>query len=76
MGDRGWFAVAPSGARPITTLLAEGDAIAIPIEAPPGVRILRDSFHDQEPISPFGRVALTEQILKVLPRVSGYESAC
>jgi pyruvate,water dikinase len=55
-------------ARPITTVPADGGATSIPIEVPPGVWA-RDSFHEPVPISPFGRIALTEQILKVLPRV-------
>jgi pyruvate,water dikinase len=52
--------------RPITTASAHGDAIPIPIEVPPGVWT-RDAFHEPEPISPFGRVALTKQVLEVLP---------
>jgi pyruvate,water dikinase len=54
-------------ARPITTLpSAASDFIPIPIEVPPGYWE-RDTFHEPVPISPFGRVLLTEQILKVFP---------
>jgi pyruvate,water dikinase len=54
--------------RPITTTAPDGDAIPIPIDVPPGLWT-RDAFHEPEPISPFGRVALTKQVLEVLPRV-------
>lgn len=56
-------------ARPITTT-AERDQDLIPIKAevPPG-RWERDVFHEPVPLSPFGRVLLTEQVLKVLPAV-------
>jgi pyruvate,water dikinase len=53
-------------ARPITTLTAP-ELIPIPLEVPPGYWE-RDSFHEPVPISPFGKVVLTEQILKVFPR--------
>jgi pyruvate,water dikinase len=56
-------------ARPITTLPGAGpELIPIPIEVPPGVWT-RDAFHEPVPLSPFGKVLLTEQILKVLPTV-------
>jgi pyruvate,water dikinase len=56
-------------ARPITTLpSAEPELIPIPIEVPPGYWE-RDTFHEPVPISPFGRVLLYEQILKVFPVV-------
>jgi pyruvate,water dikinase len=55
-------------ARPITTLPTAPELIPIPIEVPPGVWT-RDTFHEPVPISPFGKVMLTEQILKVLPAV-------
>jgi len=56
-------------ARPITTLPSNGlELIPIPIEVPTGVWT-RDTFHEPVPISPFGKVMLTEQILKVLPAV-------
>jgi phosphohistidine swiveling domain-containing protein len=56
-------------ARPITTLPdAASELIPIPIEVPPGYWE-RDAFHEPVPISPFGRVLLTEQILKVFPAV-------
>ena len=42
------------------------ELIPIPIEVPPGYWE-RDTFHEPVPISPFGRVLLTEQILKVFP---------
>jgi rifampicin phosphotransferase len=54
-------------ARPITTLpSAAPELIPIPIEVPPG-HWTRDTFHEPVPISPFGKVLLTEQILKVFP---------
>jgi phosphohistidine swiveling domain-containing protein len=54
-------------ARPITTLPSTGpELIPIPIEVPPGYWE-RDNFHEPVPISPFGRVLLYEQILKVFP---------
>ncbi len=54
-------------ARPITTPLgAMPEQIPIPIEVPPGYWT-RDTFHEPVPISAFGRVLLTEQILKVFP---------
>jgi pyruvate,water dikinase len=54
-------------ARPITTLpSAAPELLSIPIEVPPGYWE-RDAFHEPVPISPFGRVLLTEQILKVFP---------
>jgi pyruvate,water dikinase len=56
-------------ARPITALgSAAPDLIPIPVDVPPG-SWTRDSFHEPVPISPFGKVMLTEQILKVLPAV-------
>jgi pyruvate,water dikinase len=55
-------------ARPITTLSSAPELIPIPIEAPPGYWT-RDTFHEPVPISPFGKVLLTEQILKVFPAV-------
>ncbi|HZD01982.1 MAG TPA: PEP/pyruvate-binding domain-containing protein [Actinomycetes bacterium] len=56
-------------ARPITTLPSAGpELIPIPIEVPPG-DWARDAFHEPVPMSPFGRVMLTEQIVKVLPAV-------
>jgi phosphohistidine swiveling domain-containing protein len=56
-------------ARPITTQPSvEAELSPIPIEVPPGYWT-RDTFHEPVPISPFGRVLLTEQILKVFPRV-------
>jgi pyruvate,water dikinase len=56
-------------ARPITTLPGAGpELIPIPIEVPPGIWT-RDTFHEPVPISPFGKVMLTEQILRVLPAV-------
>jgi len=55
--------------RPITTLRNAGpEFIPIQLDVPPGIWT-RDSFHEPVPISPFGRVMLTEQILKVLPYV-------
>jgi pyruvate,water dikinase len=54
-------------ARPITTLPGAGrELIPIPIEVPPGYWE-RDTFHEPVPLSPFGRVLLTEQILEVFP---------
>jgi rifampicin phosphotransferase len=54
-------------ARPITTLPSAGaELIPIPIEVPPGYWE-RDDFHESVPMSPFGRVLLTEQIMKVFP---------
>jgi pyruvate,water dikinase len=54
-------------ARPITTLPSgASELIPIPIELPPGYWT-RDTFHEPVPISPFGKVLLTEQILKVFP---------
>ena len=56
-------------ARPITTLpSARPELIPIPVDVPSGVWT-RDDFHEPVPISPFGKVMLTEQILKVLPVV-------
>ncbi|MQB01364.1 MAG: hypothetical protein GEU78_13910 [Actinobacteria bacterium] len=56
-------------ARPITTLPGAGpELIPIPIEVPPGYWE-RDAFHEPVPISSFGKVMLTEQVLKVLPSV-------
>jgi pyruvate,water dikinase len=40
----------------------------IQINVPPG-RWERDVFHEPVPLSPFGRVLLTEQVIKVLPGV-------
>ncbi|HZD24188.1 MAG TPA: PEP/pyruvate-binding domain-containing protein, partial [Acidimicrobiia bacterium] len=54
-------------ARPITTLPTV-EPIPIPIELPDGYWE-RDAFHEPAPISPFGRVLLHEQILKVFPAV-------
>jgi phosphohistidine swiveling domain-containing protein len=54
-------------ARPITTLArAAPELIPIPIDVPAGYWE-RDDFHEPVPISPFGRVLLTEQIMKVFP---------
>ena len=54
-------------ARPITTLPSVGpELIPIPIEVPPGYWE-KDNFHEAIPLSPFGRVMVTEQILKVFP---------
>jgi phosphohistidine swiveling domain-containing protein len=54
-------------ARPITTLRSAGaELIPIPIDVPPGYWE-RDTFHEPVPLSPFGRVLLMEQILKVFP---------
>ena len=56
-------------ARPITTGPNAGpELIPIPINVPPGYWT-RDAFHEPVPLSPFARVMLTEQILKVLPGV-------
>jgi rifampicin phosphotransferase len=44
------------------------ELIPIPIEVPPG-DWTRDAFHEPVPITPFGKVMLTEQVLKVLPVV-------
>ena len=56
-------------ARPITTLPSAGpELIPIPIEVPPG-DWTRDAFHEPVPISPFGKIMLTEQIVKVFPAV-------
>jgi hypothetical protein len=56
-------------ARPITTRQSGApELIPIPIEVPPGYWE-RDTFHEPVPISPFGRVLLYEQILKVFPVV-------
>lgn len=64
-GDSLWLLQA----RPITTLPSVGpELIPIPIEVPPGYWT-RDTFHEPVPISPFGKVLLTEQILKVFPTV-------
>ena len=54
-------------ARPITALSSAGpELIPILIEVPPGYWE-RDDFHEPVPMSPFGRVLLTEQIMKVFP---------
>lgn len=54
-------------ARPISTQPSAGaELIPIPIEVPSGYWE-RDTFHEPVPISPFGRVLLTEQILNVFP---------
>jgi len=56
-------------ARPITTLPSTGpELLPIPIEVPPGYWT-RDAFHEPIPISPFGWVMLSEQVVKVLPSV-------
>ena len=56
-------------ARPITTLPSAGpELIPIGIEVPPGYWE-RDAFHEPVPMSPFGRVLLFEQIMKVFPVV-------
>jgi pyruvate,water dikinase len=56
-------------ARPITGLPnATQELIPIRIEVPAGYWE-RDDFHEPTPISPFGRVVLTKQILDVFPRV-------
>ena len=50
-----------------STLLSAGpEVIPIPVDVPPGYWE-RDNFHEPVPISPFGRVLLYEQILKVFP---------
>jgi len=61
-GDTLWLLQA----RPITSLPSAPELTPILIEAPPGYWT-RDTFHEPVPISPFGRVLLTEQILKVFP---------
>jgi len=54
-------------ARPITALSSAGpELIPILIEVPPGYWE-RDDFHEPVPMSPFGRVLLTQQIMKVFP---------
>lgn len=54
-------------ARPITTLPSAGpELIPIPVEVLPG-HWERDAFHEPVPLSPFGKIMLTEQILKVFP---------
>jgi pyruvate,water dikinase len=64
-GDSFWLLQA----RPITTVSPpESRRVSIPIEVPPGVWT-RDAFHEPVPLSPFGRVVLTEQVLRVLPDV-------
>jgi phosphohistidine swiveling domain-containing protein len=56
-------------ARPITTLPSAGpELIPIPIDVPPGYWT-RDAFHEPVPISPFGWIILSEQVLMVLPKV-------
>ncbi|HUG09034.1 MAG TPA: PEP/pyruvate-binding domain-containing protein, partial [Acidimicrobiia bacterium] len=56
-------------ARPITTLPSTGpELLPIPIEVPPG-DWRRDAFHEPIPLSPFGWVILSEQVVKVLPTV-------
>jgi rifampicin phosphotransferase len=56
-------------ARPITTLPSVGpDLIPIPIDVPPGYWE-RDAFHEPIPVSPFGKIMITEQIVKVFPAV-------
>jgi phosphohistidine swiveling domain-containing protein len=56
-------------ARPITTLPRNGlELIPIPIEVPPG-DWTRDAFHEPVPVTPFGWVILSEQVLMVLPTV-------
>lgn len=56
-------------ARPITTLPSDRlDLIPIPIEVPPG-DWTRDAFHEPVPVTPFGWVILSEQVLRVLPAV-------
>jgi phosphohistidine swiveling domain-containing protein len=44
------------------------ELIPIPVEVPPGYWE-RDAFHEPVPVSPFGRIMITEQILKVFPAV-------
>jgi len=64
-GDQLWLLQA----RPITTVVEpEQELIPIEIDVPQG-RWERDAFHEPVPLSPFGRVLLTEQVLKVLPGV-------
>ncbi|WP_448005494.1 PEP/pyruvate-binding domain-containing protein [Agromyces bauzanensis] len=54
-------------ARPITGPVGlRSETIPIPLEVPPGYWE-RDDFHEPVPISPFGRILLTEQILKAFP---------
>ncbi|MGH2660445.1 MAG: PEP/pyruvate-binding domain-containing protein, partial [Actinomycetota bacterium] len=54
-------------ARPITTVSsAAPEVIQIPIDVPPGYWE-RDAFHEPVPLSPFGKIMLTQQILKVFP---------
>jgi pyruvate,water dikinase len=54
-------------ARPITTWPSAGpELIPIRIKVPPGYWE-RDDFHEPVPLSPFGRVLLFEQIMKVFP---------
>jgi len=54
-------------ARPITTLSSAGpEVIPIPIEVPPGYWE-KDNFHEPVPISPFGRIVLSEQTLRAFP---------
>jgi pyruvate,water dikinase len=56
-------------ARPITTLPStDPELLPIPIEVPPG-DWTRDAFHEPIPLSPFGWVILSEQVVKVLPTV-------
>lgn len=67
-------------ARPITVVGApddspsaapdapRGERIPIPVSVPPGDWV-RDDFHEPVPLSPFGRILLTEQILRVFPRI-------
>ena len=56
-------------ARPITIAPSAGpELIPIPIDVPPG-DWTRDAFHEPVPVSPFGKVMLTEQIVKVFPAV-------
>jgi phosphohistidine swiveling domain-containing protein len=56
-------------ARPITTLPSTGpELIPIPIEVPPG-DWTRDAFHEPLPVTPFGWVILSDQVLRVLPTV-------
>jgi pyruvate,water dikinase len=56
-------------ARPITTSADRWQTlIPIEVDVPPG-RWERDVFHEPVPLSPFGRVLLTKQVLKVLPAV-------
>ncbi|HET9464642.1 MAG TPA: PEP/pyruvate-binding domain-containing protein [Gemmatimonadales bacterium] len=56
-------------ARPITALPSTGpEIIPVRTEIPQGFWT-RDAFHEPVPLSPFGRVMLTEQVLKVFPSV-------